>query len=392
MSEKIYAWLLRLYSPHFREKYGDAALQLFRDRHRNERGVLPRLQLWRDIVADLVISAPRERSHAQSALTVRQHAGSAPLFQIMEPRRLPFRALFIGGVFSLFVLGACIISLDVRYGYLELIGGCYSGTFCGSSSAAIFRPDWSALPLAPVHAQQLISAEPAFEVAMLRLANPARQGKGVNAPGQIFNVMNYTLKDFIEYAYVLHSSQIVGGPNWLDRDAYDLIAKLPAPRPTGEEMRHMTQAVLADRFKLKSHRERKELPIYILMAGKNGSKLRERHPGDGGPAGSSVAMPNAPRIPGRNASMERLAAVLQVVLDRPVLDRTELTGLYDFDVHWAPDEHQFDGRGGRGMWRGAPDDPDIVTAIQEQLGLRLESQKAEIDVLAIDAANKPKLD
>jgi len=88
--------------------------------------------------------------------------------------------------------------------------------------------------------------------------------------------------------------------------------------------------------------------------------------------------------------MERLAAVLQVaVLDRPVIDQTGLAGIYDFNLAWKPDEPQFDGQGGKGIWHGNPDDPDIFTAIQEQLGLRLEPRKVNMDVLVIDGAGKP---
>jgi uncharacterized protein (TIGR03435 family) len=229
-----------------------------------------------------------------------------------------------------------------------------------------------------------------FEVATVKPANPARQGKGVRVAAQSFNAVNYTLEDFIKYAYNVHGSQIVGGPKWLDGDKYDVEAKFTENKPTVDQLRLMTQALLADRFRLSLHHDRKDIAVYALVAGKNGPKLRERHPDDGGPVGFNIALPNAPRIPGRNASMERLAAVLQVaVLDRPVIDQTGLAGIYDFNLAWKPDETQFDGQGGKGIWHGNPDDPDIFTAIQEQLGLRLEPRKVNMDVLVIDGAGKP---
>lgn len=109
-------------------------------------------------------------------------------------------------------------------------------------------------------------------------------------------------------------------------------------------------------------------------------------PGDGGP-GFRLVFQGA-RLPGRNASMAQLAFVLQaIVLDRPVLDKTGLAGNFDFDLSWAPNETQFGGRGG--TMPADPDSPDIFTAVQEQLGLKLESQKDPVDVLMIDHAEKP---
>jgi uncharacterized protein (TIGR03435 family) len=231
---------------------------------------------------------------------------------------------------------------------------------------------------------------PAFEVAVIKLADPSRQGKGVRVNGQTFNAFNYTLKDLIKYAYNVHATQIISGPNWMDSDKFDITAKILDAKPVTDRLRLMAAALMQDRFELMIHRERKEIDVWSLVVGKGGPKLRERHAGDGGPAAFNIALPNAPRIPGRNASMERLAAVLQVaVLDRPVVDQTGLTGIYDFDLKWLPDEFQFDGQGGKGMWRGDPNDPDIFSAIEQQLGLRLESRKIAMEVLVIDHAEKP---
>src|ERR1700736_1608736 len=104
MSEKIYAWLLRLYSSHFREAYGDAALQLFRDRSRHERGFFPSLRLWLDLLGDLAISAPREYRYTRQVIvgaSGRQRLDGMPSFHVLEDKSPRLGALLFGGVLSL---------------------------------------------------------------------------------------------------------------------------------------------------------------------------------------------------------------------------------------------------------------------------------------------------
>ena len=151
-------------------------------------------------------------------------------------------------------------------------------------------------------------------------------------------------------------------------------------------LRQMLRVLLADRFKLSFHHDMKQLPAYALVVGKNGTKMKPRTPGDGGP-GFRLVFQGA-RLPGRNASIGQLIFVLQSqVLDRPVLDQTGLTGNFDFDLSWMPNETQFGGRGA--AIPADPDSPDIFTAIQEQLGLKLEAQKGPVDVLMIDRTESP---
>jgi uncharacterized protein (TIGR03435 family) len=148
----------------------------------------------------------------------------------------------------------------------------------------------------------------------------------------------------------------------------------------------MLQVLLADRFKLKFHHEMKPLAAYALVLGKNGAKMKARTPGDGGP-GFRLVFQGA-HLPGRNASIGQLAFVLQAqVLDRPVLDRTGLTANFDFDLSWMPNENQFGGRGA--AIPADPESPDIFTAVQDQLGLKLERQKGPVDVLMIEQAERP---
>ena len=151
----------------------------------------------------------------------------------------------------------------------------------------------------------------------------------------------------------------------------------------------MLRKLLTARFKLTFHREQKELPIYALTIGKNGSKLKEGvAPPDGPRPLIFVLSPQGVSLPGRNATMAELASVMQrAALDRPVMDKTGLSGRYDFDLEWTPDETQFGGQGPRETPESTK--PSLFAAIQEQLGLRLEGTKGPVDVLVIDKVERP---
>ena len=153
----------------------------------------------------------------------------------------------------------------------------------------------------------------------------------------------------------------------------------------------MLQKLLANRFQLAFHRDKKQLSAYVLTVGKNGPKLTRSE--------AAGPLPNlVPRGPGnwpvRNATMEEVAGVMQAHLDRPVVDQTGLKERFDFQLQWTPDETtQFAPPGGPGEPPkppvGAETYPDLFTAIQQQLGLKLESARAQVDVLVIDRVEKP---
>jgi uncharacterized protein (TIGR03435 family) len=226
---------------------------------------------------------------------------------------------------------------------------------------------------------------PTFEVATVKLTDPEFGGMLVQFPGGRFSLRGFTLKDLIAFAYHLDASQISGGPKWFSTDKYDIVAKPKEGRPTMDQARLMLQPLLADRFQLKTHTESKVMSVYVLTVGKNGSKLRPRTEGDGGD-GTRLLFQGA-KLPGRNVPVKQLAEALQVmVLDRPVLDKTGLTGNFDFDLAWRPEADQFRGRGA--SLPSNPDDPDIFTAMLEQLGLKLEATKAPADAIVVDSAEK----
>jgi uncharacterized protein (TIGR03435 family) len=180
----------------------------------------------------------------------------------------------------------------------------------------------------------------------------------------------------------------------MDDDKYDVLAQPDAEgQPSDRQLRTMMQKLLAERFKLAFHVEKRELAVYTLTISDKDKAAAKLTPSAGDPnglPGLGFSRPGALRS--TNAKISDLAFVLQsVVMDRPVLDQTGLTARYDFPFTWTPDQSQFGGRVGN-----PPDDPNappgIFTAIQEQLGLRLESTRAPVDVTVIDHVEHPSQD
>jgi bla regulator protein blaR1 len=228
---------------------------------------------------------------------------------------------------------------------------------------------------------------------------------------------NTTLQSLIRLAYGVEDNQISGAPKWVNSDKYKIEAKMDGA--TAAELdklsddqseparRRMLQALLEDRFKLMLHRETKELPVYSLVVAKDGPKLQEAKPGepdgdgrtgpDGRPAvGGHFLRMGRGQLNGHSLGMKEIVRSLSEQLGRTVVDRTGLTGNYDFSLQWTPDEGQpsafKEPVGGQGPASTPPADssgPTIFTAIQEQLGLKLESQKGPVEILIIDHAEKP---
>jgi uncharacterized protein (TIGR03435 family) len=229
----------------------------------------------------------------------------------------------------------------------------------------------------------------AFEVATIKPTGPSPRSRFITMQGHQFVARNHALKTLIAAAYNLTPRAILGGPSWIDSDRFDILAK-PAGevRPTLEEQMAMLRKLLADRFKLTFHREQKEFSIFTLTVARNGPKLREgTDPPEGPKPLVFVIYPQRAALPARNATMGEFASVLQrSALDRPVVDKTGLTGRYDFDLEWTPDESQF---GGQAPQASEPTRPDLFTAMQEQLGLRLQATRGPIEAFMIDHAERP---
>jgi bla regulator protein BlaR1 len=228
-------------------------------------------------------------------------------------------------------------------------------------------------------------------------------------PGGGLRTTGSTLQMLLTLAYDVREFQISGGPGWISTDRYDITAKaeradgadniLDDPRKmteeqrktAGEQMRERLRALLADRFQLTLHRETKEQSVYALLVAKGGPKLKESETKEGtGPRGM-MRMGRA-QLSGQGVQLEMLTRTLSSQLGRPVIDRTGLKGNFDFKLEWTPDPGQPAALPANGPDAPPPPDPNgpsIFTAVQEQLGLRLESQKGPVDILVIDRVEKP---
>jgi uncharacterized protein (TIGR03435 family) len=235
-------------------------------------------------------------------------------------------------------------------------------------------------------------ANPEFEVATIK---PTKPGTGFSilvgrGGANLLTTTNTSVSELLIFAYGLHARQISGGPAWLETEKYDISAKPDTEgMPNDRQIKSMMQRLLADRFHLVFYREKKELSVYAITLTKTGPKLNKSEskqplPGFGfrGPGNMII----------QNATMAELASVFQAqVLERPVVDQTSIEGRYNFTLKWTPDPSQFGGRGANvpPPADGAEAPPDLFTAIQQQIGLKLESTKAPVEVLVIDKVEKP---
>jgi bla regulator protein blaR1 len=231
-----------------------------------------------------------------------------------------------------------------------------------------------------------------FEVASIKrnAGNDKRRMFQVQ-PGGRLNATGFTVKMLIAQAYNVQEFQISGGPGWIASDPFDIVAKAEDGGPdrlSMEQLRPMLQALLEERFQLKIRREAKEMPVYSLVVGKNGPKL-EASTSERGPM---VRMGRGQLI-GTKAPMSQLAGTLSRMVGRPIIDKTGLKGEYDFKLEWTPEPGQGDAPFEMKPKEALPpvdsNGPSLFTAIQEQLGLRLESQKAPGEVIVIDRVEKP---
>jgi uncharacterized protein (TIGR03435 family) len=232
-------------------------------------------------------------------------------------------------------------------------------------------------------AQPAGQKEPAFEVTSVK-ANTSGTlpvGAGRFSNGE-FRTANIPLRLLMRQAFQrMQNDDLVGGPSWLDTDRWDIAAKADSP---SADMLPMIRTLLADRFKLITHHETRDRPIYALVIarrdGQLGPSLRPS-------AGPSDFRDVAGAFTAHAVPIKTLADVLALPAQRTVIDRTGLTGTYDVDLHWAP---LFAGRAAVGADVPPPSDaPSLFTAVQEQLGLKLEPTKAPVDVLVIDHVERP---
>lgn len=235
------------------------------------------------------------------------------------------------------------------------------------------------------------NADPSFEVATIKPSKPGQPGKAFLVRGREFSTINTTLTDLITFAYGLQQKQIVGGPKWMSSDKFDIAAQPDVPgSPNTQQLRTMVEKLLADRFQLKFHRDTKEMSAYVLTVSKNGPKLEKSQGDPNGLPGLFFRQLGVLNV--TNATMADFASVMETaVFDRPVVDQTGLQGKWNFVLKWTPDESQFQGMG---MKVPPPSDaadapPPLFTAIQDQIGLKLEAGKAPVPVLVLDNVSQP---
>jgi len=237
-------------------------------------------------------------------------------------------------------------------------------------------------------------ADPSFEVSTIKPSNSGFTSMQVlTFRGRTFITEDSSLADLIMFAYRVQMKQILGAPDWIERDRYDINATPDQEgTPNADQVRLMIRKLLADRFQMKFHHDKRELSAFVLTVGKDGSKLKPAQPngnlhGIGIQPAKSGAMLFA-----NNSPIPAFTSFLQsLVLDRPVVDQTGLTGRYDLTVTFTPDDSLFNGQplGFSKPGDGVEPAPSFFEAIQQQLGLKLTAEKTQVDVLAVDHVEKP---
>jgi uncharacterized protein (TIGR03435 family) len=237
-------------------------------------------------------------------------------------------------------------------------------------------------PTSLIHAQK----PPAFDVATVKLNKTGGRGAypGLAPGGQRFTATNLPLLALIMLAYDATPRQISGVPPAFNTEGYDVEAKCDHPI-TKEQAARMLQTLLAERFSLTLHRENREQPIYALIVAKNGPKLQETTD----PSPTPDLHKTARGFSYKATPLSTLTLILSQQVGRTVVDKTGLTGRYDFSLEYAIDRT---GRGNPETSEPSPDPdglPSVYTALQEQLGLKLESQKGPVEFIVVDHAEKP---
>jgi uncharacterized protein (TIGR03435 family) len=294
---------------------------------------------------------------------------------------------------------------------LVLLNGTFDGTLSGDGNTisgkwtqggralplnlvrATDQTAWT-IPEPPPAPMMPTSAKPEFTVATIKPSRPDAPRGGYGFRGQDVTTTNVTVNWMIKLAYNMHAHQITGGPAWLDSAKYDMVGRPDTPgQPSRDQMKLMIQKLLADRFQLKFHIEKRELPVYAMVVPKTGTKLTvsagdpNAFPGIGFGQGPGVLS-----LVGRNTTLDGVANALQSnILDKPVVNQTGLTGRYDFLLKFTPDPSQVANFGGLAPGNAADPDapPDIFSAFQQQLGLKLESTKAFVDVIVVEKIERP---
>jgi uncharacterized protein (TIGR03435 family) len=249
------------------------------------------------------------------------------------------------------------------------------------------------LVVMPMLVPALIAAQaiPTFDAASVKRSASGRTDGGVGLrPPNRYVASNVLLRTIVTHAYRLKRFQVIGGPDWIDGERFDIDARAPQGTVSEEDLFQMVQALLGDRFKLAAHQEMRELPIYRLVEarsdGRLGPNIKESSldcaVADSACGLGSTAFNNGGgELSAKGKTLDDLATALGGMLDRAVVNGTRLTGQYAMELKWGADGL----RGGA----SASDLPPLFTALQDDLGLRLEPGRGPVDVLVIDHIERP---
>jgi uncharacterized protein (TIGR03435 family) len=248
----------------------------------------------------------------------------------------------------------------------------------------------------------------AFDVASIKVNNSGAMAEQVRfyPPSGRVTMTNVTVKRLIQNAYQLQDQQIAGGPGWIASERFDIVANSEAANLSPMDRWMMVRALLADRFKLRMHTEKREQSVFAMVPahgdGKRGEHLTAVTPDCKAPAAPrtgpidlsapnlcGVIMGGPGRMNFRGVTMDVLAAQLSARTGRSVVDRTGLSGRFDLDLEFAPQPVRSDGSDPSLGDRPSSEAPSIFTALQEQLGLKLEPQKGPVEVTVIDGVERP---
>jgi uncharacterized protein (TIGR03435 family) len=234
-------------------------------------------------------------------------------------------------------------------------------------------------------------AKPSFDVVTVKPSKPDQPGKMFRVEGRRFTTLNTTLGDMIGFAYGIHPKQLVNAPAWVTTDKFDLAGTPDIEgAPNDSQWKLMLQKMLADRFGLKFHNDTRDLSAYALTVAKTGPKLEKSQGDPNGLPGLWFSQLGNLHV--TNATMTDFTHLMQeAVLDRPVVDQTNLQGRWNFNLKWTPDESQFVGAG---IKITPPKDeadapPPLFTAVQEEVGLKLDATRTSVPVFVVDHVEKP---
>ncbi|HXB67127.1 MAG TPA: TIGR03435 family protein [Candidatus Acidoferrales bacterium] len=223
-----------------------------------------------------------------------------------------------------------------------------------------------------------------FDTASIKPAKAGVRGYSIRPlPGRL-STSNTTLGMLVAEAYHVYDFQISGGPKWINTDRYDIEAKAEGEtKPSEAQLRGMLQKLLAERFSLVVRRETRELPVYALEVGKGGPHFKASTDSEEAPM---FRVFQRRQITAARAPLAYLVEALSFLVGRPVVDKTGLEGKYDYKLEWTPDETQV--RSDEAAPQVEGNVPSLASALQEQMGLRLQSQKAPVEIVVIDRAEK----